>query len=84
MERWQSMRFEMQGFCRKYYPAGVEIFGKRAQPPDLAAQRRPPAVSIDYFCGGIQKTLVAIAETMGDRFIQFVAVVFGGYSFCFH
>lgn len=49
MERWQSMRFEMQGFCRKYYPAGVEIFGKRAQPLDLAAQRRPRPSALIIF-----------------------------------
>ena len=52
------MRFEMQGFCRKYYPGGVEIFGKRPQALDLAAQRRPSAVSIDYFCGEFVNPLI--------------------------
>lgn len=49
MERWQPMRFEMQGFCRKYYPGGVEIFGKRAQPPltlQLKDGPRPSALII--------------------------------------
>jgi hypothetical protein len=49
MERWQSMRFEMQGFCRKYYPAGVEIFGKRPQALDLATQRRPRPSALIIF-----------------------------------
>lgn len=52
------MRFEMQGFCRKNYPAGVEIFGKRPQALDLAVQKRPLAVSIDYFCGEFVNPLI--------------------------
>ena len=27
------MRWQMQGFCRKYYPAGVEIFGNLPRKP---------------------------------------------------
>ena len=49
MERWQSMRFEMQGFCRKYYPAGVEIFGKRAQPLTLQLKDGPRPSALIIF-----------------------------------
>ena len=69
------MRFEMQGFCRKYYPGGVEIFGKRPQALDLAAQRRPLAVSIDYFCGEFVNPLID-----GKRSYSKLRMGFGRYS----
>ena len=36
----------------------MEIFGKRPQALDLAVQKRPLAVSIDYFCGEFVNPLI--------------------------